>query len=242
MSKPNKEAPSPRLAPKTRRPNAAPSRARSHANGKTVAPELFPMFLKLEGKYCLVVGAGRIAESKIESLARCGACVRVVAPQATEAVREAARAGKIAWEQRRFRNSDMTGVFLVVAGTSSPDLHQRIFQLARRRGILCNVVDVPERCDFYYPAVVRRGPLQIAISTSGRVPSLAQRLRQELEAHFPAEYGEWTEVVGRARDLVMAGTHSPEERKERMKKLTSAQAFDDFRHGAAAKPAAKDRA
>ncbi len=95
-------------------------------------------FLKLEGKRCLVVGAGRIAESKIESLARCGARVRVVAPQATEAVREAARAGTITWEQRRFRSSDLAGIFLVVAGTSSPELHERIFRLAQRAHILCN--------------------------------------------------------------------------------------------------------
>jgi precorrin-2 dehydrogenase/sirohydrochlorin ferrochelatase len=199
------------------------------------------MFLKLEGKPCLVVGAGRIAESKIESLARCGARVRVVAPQATEAVREAARAGTITWEQRRFRSSDLAGVFLVVAGTSSPELHEKIYQLARRRGILCNAVDEPERCDFYYPAVVRRGPLQIAVSTGGRAPSLAQRLRHELESQFPAEYGEWTEELGRARSTVMAETRSMEERKERMAKLTSAQAFDEFRRGAAATRTAKDR-
>lgn len=200
------------------------------------------MFLKLEGKRCLVVGAGRIAESKIESLARCGARVRVVAPQATEAVREAARAGTITWEQRRFRSSDLAGIFLVVAGTSSPELHERIFRLAQRAHILCNAVDEPDRCDFYYPAVVRRGPLQIAISTGGRAPSLAQRLRHELENHFPAEYGEWTEELGRARNTVMAETHSPEERKERMAKLTSAQAFDEFRSSVTAARAAKDRA
>ena len=200
------------------------------------------MFLKLLGKRCLVVGAGRIAESKIESLARCGAIVRVVAPRATAKVREAARSGRITWERRRFRNSDLAGVFLVVAGTSSPELHERIFRLAQRAKILCNAVDEPGRCDFYYPAVVRRGPLQIAVSTGGRAPSLAQRLRKELEAHFPANYGEWTEEIGRARDLIMDGTHSPEERKEMMAKLTSAQAFDEFRHNAATAQAAKDRA
>jgi precorrin-2 dehydrogenase/sirohydrochlorin ferrochelatase len=242
MSKVGKAASSVRLVRKKCRPNVVRSREQLQPNRKTSVPELFPMFLKLEGKRCLVVGAGRIAESKIESLARCGARVRVVAPQATEMVREAARAGTITWEQRRFRSSDLTGIFLVVAGTSSPELHERIFRLAQRAHILCNVVDEPGRCDFYYPAVVRRGPLQIAVSTGGRAPSLAQRLRHELESHFPAEYGEWTEELGRARNAVMAETHSMEERKERMAKLTSAQAFDEFRNAAGAARATKDRA
>src|SRR5579863_5189605 len=132
--------------------------------------ELFPLFLKLEGRACLVVGAGRVAESKIESLIRSGAKVRVVAPQATESVREAARSGAIVWEQRGYQPSDLAGVFLVVAATSSPELHAEIFEQARREGVLCNAVDEPDRCDFYYPAVVRRGPLQIAISTGGLFP------------------------------------------------------------------------
>jgi len=185
--------------------------------------------LKLEGRTCLVVGGGRIAESKIESLTRCGARVRVVAPQVTKKVREAAGAGQIAWEQRRYRRSDLAGVFLVVAATCSEELHEEIFRQARRAGVLCNAVDEPERCDFYYPAVVRRGPLQIAVSTSGRSPSLAQRLRQELELRFPAEYGAWTEKIGRARRALLASGVSAEERKELLKKLSSAAAFETFR-------------
>ena len=118
-----------------------------------MAHDLFAAFLKLEGRKCLVVGAGRIAESKIESLVRCGANVRVVAPEATEAVREAAHAGKIVWTRRPFKPSDLAGIFLVVAATSSRELHEAIFAQARRDGILCNAVDEPERCDFYYPAV-----------------------------------------------------------------------------------------
>jgi precorrin-2 dehydrogenase / sirohydrochlorin ferrochelatase len=241
MSKVGKAASLAGSVRKKRRPNALRSGEPSQPNPQTATPELFPMFLKLEGKPCLVVGAGRIAESKIESLARCGARVRVVAPQATEAVREAARAGTIAWERRRFRNSDLADIFLVVAGTSSPELHERIFRAAQRAHILCNVVDEPGRCDFYYPAVVRRGPLQIAVSTGGRAPSLAQRLRQELESHFPAEYGEWTEELGRARSRVMAETRSPQKRKELMAKLISARAFDEFRNGVNAARGAKDR-
>jgi precorrin-2 dehydrogenase / sirohydrochlorin ferrochelatase len=218
-----------------------PTRAGRKQRAATAA-ELFPVALKLQGRECLVVGAGRVAESKIESLTRCGARVRVVAPQATEKIRAMAKAGRIAWERRRYRKSDLAGLFLVVAATSSPALHEEIFRQARRAGILCNAVDEPERCDFYYPAVVRRGPLQIAISTGGRSPSLAQRLRQELELSFPAEYGAWTEAIGRARRAVLASGRPTEERKQLLKKLSNASAFDAFRQRAKAEKAPKERA
>jgi uroporphyrin-III C-methyltransferase/precorrin-2 dehydrogenase/sirohydrochlorin ferrochelatase len=198
--------------------------------------ELFPLFLKLEGRACLVVGAGRVAESKIESLVRSGARVRVVAPSATEAVREADRSGSIVWEQRSYRPSDLAGAFLVVAATSSPELHAEIFQQARGAGVLCNAVDEPDRCDFYYPAVVRRGPLQIAISTGGLFPALAQRLRQNLELQFGPEYGAWVEEIARTRKELLASTLSAEERNERLRQISSESAFDEFRLNQSATP------
>jgi uroporphyrin-III C-methyltransferase/precorrin-2 dehydrogenase/sirohydrochlorin ferrochelatase len=190
--------------------------------------ELFPLFMKMAGRACLVVGAGRVAEGKIESLVRCGASVRVVAPAASEAIRQAAQAGEILWEQRSFLPSDLAGVFLVIAATPSRELHEQIFRQAQRDGILCNAVDEPERCDFYYPAMVRRGPLQIAISTGGRSPLLAQRLRQELEQQFAPEYGTWTEEIGRVRTELMAQDIDPEERRERLRELSSDEAFREF--------------
>jgi len=135
---------------------------------------LFPMFLKLEGRVCLVVGAGKVGESKIRSLVAAGARVRTVAPTATPAVAAWDRLGVLAWEGRAFQSADLEGAFLVVAATSSPMVNDVIFREARQRGILCNVVDDPQRCDFYSPAVVRRGDLQIAISTAGRSPALAR--------------------------------------------------------------------
>ena len=127
---------------------------------------LFPMFMKLEGRPCLVVGAGAIGEPKIDSLLTSGASVRVIAPSASPAVAEWARDGSILWEAREFNNSDLDGVFLVIAATSSRQVNGAIFREAQQRNILCNVVDDPEYCDFYYPAVVRRGDLQLAISTN----------------------------------------------------------------------------
>ncbi len=190
--------------------------------------KLFPMFLKLSGRPCLVVGAGTIAESKIVSLLEAGGRLRVVAPEATPQVRSWARSNEIQWHQRPFEPHDLDGIFLVVAATSSTELHKRIFEEATRRGVLCNIVDVPALCDFYYPAVVQRGALQIAISTSGESPALAQRLRKQLEEHFGAEYEEWLAQLGEARDKVQSAGLDPEERKRLLHEDASEEAFETF--------------
>jgi len=190
---------------------------------------LFPMFLKLGGRPCLVVGAGTVAESKIASLIEADAKVLVVAPDATPGVRSWAQANRVEWRQRGFQPGDLDGMFIVVAATSSPELHKQIFQQARRRGVLCNIVDVPELCDFYYPAVVQRGALQVAVSTSGQSPTLAQRLRIELEEQFGPEYEAWLEYLGEARDKLQPQKLDPEERKRLLHKLSSREAFEAFR-------------
>src|ERR1700733_13099644 len=128
---------------------------------------LFPAFLKLTGRRCLVIGAGPVAQGKIQGLVRAGATVRVVAPRATDSVRAWARAKKIHWEPRTFRAADFRAQFLVVASTSSPALHEKIYRQAQRPVILCNLVNQSGHCDFYYGAVARRGVLQIAISAGG---------------------------------------------------------------------------
>lgn len=190
--------------------------------------ELFPLFLKLAGRRCLVVGGGVVAEAKMHGLVRCGAQVRVVAPEATPGLLEAANSGRILWEQRPFLPSDLAGVFLVVAATNSPELHEEIFLRSQQAGILCNAVDEPERCDFYYPAVVRRGALQLAISTAGHSPFLAQRLRRELEERFGPEYGPWIEKIGRQRRELFQADISPENRRAILRELSSERAFAEF--------------
>jgi precorrin-2 dehydrogenase / sirohydrochlorin ferrochelatase len=189
---------------------------------------LFPLFLKLEGRRCLVVGAGGIAESKIVSLLDANGTVEVVAPRATKKVEEWARDGKIRWLRRAFRDSDLDGCFLVIAATSSSQLHEEVHRLAIQRGMLCNVVDVPELCDFYYPAVVKRGALQIAISTAGESPALAQRLRMELEAQFGAEYEDWLIELGEARRRIRASVQGTAEQKAQLHQLASAESFQQF--------------
>jgi precorrin-2 dehydrogenase len=179
------------------------------------------MFVKLDGRRCLVVGAGDVGEAKIESLLATAAVVHVVAPQATPGVRAWARDGRIEWHPREYRAEDLAGAFLVVAATGSRALHVEIFDEARRRGVLCNAVDEPERCDFYFPAVVRRGELQIAVSTGGLSPALAQRLRKELEQQFGPEWEGWVAKLGRTREELMSLPLPPEERKRLLREYAS---------------------
>jgi siroheme synthase-like protein len=170
------------------------------------------MFLKLEGRQCLVVGAGKIGEPKIQGLLETGARIRVVALTASAAVREWAGEGKIELELRAFSVDDLEGAFLAVVATNSRGLNERLYDEAQRRGVLCNVVDVPDLCDFFYPAVVRRGDLQIAVSTAGQSPSLAQKIRQQLEKQFGPGYAAWVAQLGETRKLILA-SHLDKERK-----------------------------
>jgi precorrin-2 dehydrogenase / sirohydrochlorin ferrochelatase len=186
---------------------------------------LFPMFVKLEGKRCLVVGAGQVGEPKIGGLIDTGARVHVIALEASEAVREWTKAGKITLELRAFTAEDLDGAFLAVVATSSRVLNAAIYREAQRREILCNVVDDPEYCDFYYPAVVRRGDLQIAISTSGQSPSLAQKLRQQLEKQFGPGYARWVAELGETRKLVLASDLDPQRKSDLLHSLASREAL-----------------
>jgi precorrin-2 dehydrogenase / sirohydrochlorin ferrochelatase len=181
---------------------------------------LFPMFVKLEGRPCLVVGAGRVAEAKIRSLLVTGAAVRVVGRSPTSVVKGLARTGKISWTPREFEPGDLDGVVVVVSATSS-GVNERVCWEARQRGVLCNVVDEPLRCDFYYPAVVRRGDLQIAISTGGNSPALAQRLRKELEKRFGPEYESWVRELGKERKKLLQRAMSLHRRRRLLHRLAS---------------------
>ena len=199
----------------------------------TQQPSLFPIFLKLDAKPCLVVGGGPIAEGKIAGLLRSGARVTVVSPELTAALARYAESKTICWKQRDFEVADLDGIFLVVAATSSFAANTLVYQEADRRGILCNAVDQPQQCHFYYPAVVDRGPLQIAISTAGLSPSLAQRLRKDFEREFGPEYEGWVEWLGRVRSALMHTGSDFETRRRILGRLASREVFD--RLGAASK-------
>jgi len=187
---------------------------------------LFPMFLNLAGKQCLVVGASKVGEPKIGGLIDTGAQIHVVAIEASDQVREWADAGRIELELRAFSESDLDGKFLAVVATASTRLNEVIYREAQRQNVLCNVVDVPEYCDFFYPAVVQRGDLQIAISTNGQSPSLAQKLRQQLERQFGPGYAEWVAQLGETRRLILASDLDKERKLELLHSLASREAFE----------------
>ena len=188
--------------------------------------DLFPMFLKLEGRQCLVVGAGRVGEPKIGGLLESGAHVRVVALDASPIVRQWARSGKIDLELRPFVADDLDGAFLAVVATNSRTLNERVYHEAQRRRVLCNVVDVPDLCDFFYPAVVRRGDLQIAVSTAGQSPSLAQQIRQQLEKQFGPGYAVWVAELGETRKLILASDLDKDRKLDLLHSLASREAFE----------------
>ena len=191
-------------------------------------PNFFPMLVRLTRRKCLVVGAGKIAADKTAGLLIHGAKVEVVGPRAVGQIQELARKGKIVWHRRKFSPRDLDGRFLVVAATNSSIINRAVFLACKARGVLCNAVDDPAHCDFFYPAVVRRGPLQIAISTNGQSPALAARLRRELEKQFGPEWRDWVEHVGKLRREILDKRMSAKTRRKRLLEIASAGEFQEF--------------
>jgi precorrin-2 dehydrogenase/sirohydrochlorin ferrochelatase len=187
---------------------------------------MFPIFLKLQGRPCLVVGAGTIALPKIESLLRAGGLITVVAPRARPEVGAKAQAGELVLHTREFVSSDLDGVFLVVAATDLQAVNHCVAEAARRRNVLCNSVDDPPDCDFFYPSVVQRGDLQIAISTAGKSPALAQRLREEVDAMLPEDTEAWLDQLGATRSRVLEVYPPGEERKQALHLLVRRESCD----------------
>jgi len=183
--------------------------------------DLFPIFLKIAARPCIVIGAGNLAESKIESLQAAHARVTVIAPQATARIVDLAAAGEIDWRQRDYATGDLSGNFLVVAATNVPAVNRAVYAEAVEKNIICNAVDDPPFCDFYFPSVVRRGDLQIAISTAGASPALAQRLRKEINAQLPLDAGDWLTDLGNLRREVTQMEPLNEERKWLLHQLAS---------------------
>lgn len=188
---------------------------------------LFPIFLKLTGRPCIVIGAGNLAESKIESLLAAQAHVTVIAPAVSARIADLAAAGEIHLHQRPFHPGDLARApgqppcFLAVAATSDAAVNRAVFAEAEAAGILINAVDDPPFCDFYFPSVVRRGDLQIAISTAGHSPALAQRLRKEINAILPLDAGDWLNELGNLRREVLQLEPLNDARKEILHTLAS---------------------
>ncbi len=181
----------------------------------------YPMFVSLEGRTCLVVGAGRVGRRKVETLTAFGAGdIHVLDSQPAEF------GPNVRFEARPFVDADLDGVFLAFCCTSDRTLNERIGRLCRERGILCNVADDPELSTFTVPATVRRGELTLAISTGGHSPALSKRLRQELEAHFGERYGRFITLLGRVRALVLALGEETEHNSDVFRALVDSRLLD----------------
>ena len=187
---------------------------------------LLPVFVKLQGRACLVVGGGAVALQKVNSLVECGANVTVVAPDARVEIRELEEQGRVAWRRRCYIAEDVLGQQLVIAATNDPEVNHAIHDDAVRAGVLANAVDDPPFCDFYFGSVVRRGPLQIGISTAGESPALAQRLRQQLEAVLDRGTGTWLERLGALRRGVLKVHPAGEVRNRLLRTLATRDVCD----------------
>jgi precorrin-2 dehydrogenase/sirohydrochlorin ferrochelatase len=193
-------------------------------------PDYFLISLDLRGHRCLVVGGGVVGERRVRDLLACGAAVTVVSPALTTGLAGLARSAVITWKARRFVRTDIRRCRVVMAATGMPRVDENVAREARRCGALVNVVDRPAACDFIVPSVLRRGELQIAVSTGGRSPALARDIRRRLESQFGPEYGDLVERVGQARIRARADALTRDERLaagERVVKL----AFGEHTHG-----------
>jgi precorrin-2 dehydrogenase/sirohydrochlorin ferrochelatase len=190
---------------------------------------LYPLFLNLQGRVCVVVGGNEMAERKIRELLDADAKVRVIAPAVTEQVAAWSQAGRLQWEARACENGDVRDAFLVLS-VADAKTNAKVFEEAEMRHIFCNAVDDTDHCNCYASAAVRRGPLQIAISTAGKSPALAQRLREELEQRFGEDYAPWVKRLGELRSrLFRDKTIDSETRRLVLHEQASASAFESFR-------------
>jgi precorrin-2 dehydrogenase / sirohydrochlorin ferrochelatase len=174
---------------------------------------LYIACLRLEGRSCLVVGGGEVGLEKVEGLLACGGEVTLVAPEAEPELADYAAEGSIRWEQREFADADLDGRFLAIAATSDTEANISVYEGAERRAMLVNVVDVPPLCNFILPAIVRTGPLAIAISTAGASPALAKRIKREISESFGDDYARLAVILNDARGWAKATLPTYQDRK-----------------------------
>jgi precorrin-2 dehydrogenase len=188
-----------------------------------------PIFLRVAGRPCLVIGGGNVAQQKAQSLLRAGAQVTVISSDLTSPLSALAAAGRIQHHPRPYARGDLLGFFLVYAATDDDQLHVQIAREAQEAGVLLNVVDRPQLCDFIVPSVMQRGDLLIAASTSGASPALAKRIRQDLEGMFGAEYELALQLLGRLRERLARRHFTLPERQRIFASLVDSPLLDYLR-------------
>lgn len=162
-------------------------------------PAYYPVYLNLQGRRCVIIGGGGVAEGKIARLLESGAEIRVISPDATRGIQRMADAGAIQWEPRPYRPGDLAGAFIAIAATNNREVNRRIFDEAEARGVMLNAVDDPPNCSFIAPSIVQRGPVTVAISTGGASPALARKLRESLQESGDLAWADLANVMAAAR-------------------------------------------
>ncbi len=191
----------------------------------------YPAFLNIESRRVVVIGGGNVAYRKVMALLDAGARITVISPELSSGLKELLDSGAILYVMDTFKDDYIKGAWLVVAATDDPIVQKEVYEACEREKIFCNVVDVPERCSFIVPSLVKRGALNIAISTSGLGPGLSKALRKELEALFPESYAQFVECVGRLRRLVLDTFKDPQEKRRRLGILFDLNAARCFING-----------
>jgi precorrin-2 dehydrogenase / sirohydrochlorin ferrochelatase len=189
----------------------------------------YPICLDISGKRCVVIGGGSVSERKVERLLVCGACVEVVGKELTPALTAWKDAGRINHHEADFEDAHLAGASLVIGATDDEAVNGRVAQIARARGIPVNIVDDPTWCDFILPSVVERGDLVIAVSTGGKSPALAKKIREELEGVYGAEYAILLEILGELRDRVIDSGSPSAENRERFAAVVRSEILEEIR-------------
>lgn len=184
-------------------------------------PVYYPIFLDISRKPCLIVGGGKVAERKVRSLLKFGAAVHVVSPRLARALSELVKKGKISVTARQYETQDLQGVGLVFAATNSENINKKVYEDARALNIPVNVVDNPSLCDFIVPSIVKKGPIVIAISTSGTLPFLSKRLRKDISQEISPDYVRYARVMGRLRKLIITTIRDKKARTRIMQKMAA---------------------
>jgi len=182
----------------------------------------YPVNLDIRNRICLVVGGGAVGTRKVTTLVKCGAIVTVVSPVISPELEDLSAKGTIQIKQRAYCSSDLNNIFLVIGATSNEPLNRQISEDAEQKNLLCNIADVPKACNFILPAIVTRGDLSIAVSTSGNSPAFAKKLRQQLEKQFGDEYALLLDLMGAIRKKLLAQAHEPEAHKHLFEQLLDA--------------------
>jgi precorrin-2 dehydrogenase/sirohydrochlorin ferrochelatase len=178
-----------------------------------MAMRYYPIFLDINRRHCLVVGGGSVGTRKVETLLQCGARVTVVGIEITETLKQLSQKKRIALKIRAYRPSDLNNMFLVIGATNNEELNRQLSKDAEKRNLLCNIADRPAACNFILPSIVQQGDLVIAISTSGKSPALAKKMRKDLEKKIDAAHAVLLELMGAIRDRLLQEAHAPEQHK-----------------------------